>query len=1144
MKKRLRFTTLLKRTFLGLLLIAIVIVVLVFIFDKYTETENVVENKYPDSYWTELKDFVHSDEIHEKINKYDQNHPDYVLPIDLGGKEAEDFIKENPGRVRELILAGRYDEEIYSLTKSLENEQKKYANELRGLEYVANWDFTRPVEEWISERFGLSLSDYEEEETTLAPYAYAVDSYFTGTEAEFVKILQQTDSASMERTLKAKGFDGYLEGLAYSLYHNPTYYKDVLSVYDEVHYQEVVAKAAEYNEYIELRDAHVAECNAWEDYYKEDLLGFGGLATDYPGQPVLTSTTESGGTLEFWLNYYYTSFKLVEKDADGNILQTWYSNPEYNSDENANQYEIKVAQQSILNLSYAVLSGQTGVYSTYEYSVSETNLYFDELTPNYSIYIEKDENGKASKIIVWYKLVKRAIDYTYFPKYISKTKMDEYLARNAELAAKGDVYDREGKLVEDITTKKLEFVRLTKMFYKLIPTDDQYNEFGYDYYEFDGTHAAMSGIQRNFFLKYLYDWCGYTEEDLINDNYEFNYETNLSKPEYEVAIEYTLNENGLDVCVPGNSIKEDEKFPLNYIDVLPYFTATKNNDENGNPIDGYTIIPDGSGAVLEHNNGKYTYSKYQKRVYTTDLTKTSIINTGSFEELMFPMYAVVNTGNSSGIIAHSTGSAAQMQLTADIAGRQDSYNVNYFTAYLREMKQIVVGTASYEQKTLEKWTNARNENDIAVSYSLLASDELQYSVVAKKYREILEKQYGLVAKDNTVDPVLDIDVLGAYTYQDNFLGIPYTAKDTLTTIEQLEQIVKELNAVGVKAMNVFYLGWRDTGLVPTSFKKIKVSPLIGSKNKFKELLKNTKDNVTVYPYVSFGEYEKYQESFGQTHYTTHAVDGDVVFRQPYDLNSNIYDKTKAKIYALSPRYYLAFGQTLAKNFKKATDDYNALAIEMLGSSLAGEYRKGKETFKVDAVRNQIATLDYIYKDSKINNLTLYTPYDYAFKYVTVAKEIPYQATQYEILDYSIPFYQLVVNGLFDYSGESVNANIGKGVNEHIMRMIETGSNISFTFTGDSSEKLIQTDYNNYYYTLYSDWVEDVKTIYSSLAELDIYSRELVYHEYLGNNIYKVTYKDVENSADEGISIYLNYSRNTYVAPDGTIVESKNYKVAE
>ena len=109
-----------------------------------------------------------------------------------------------------------------------------------------------------------------------------------------------------------------------------------------------------------------------------------------------------------------------------------------------------------------------------------------------------------------------------------------------------------------------------------------------------------------------------------------------------------------------------------------------------------------------------------------------------------------------------------------------------------------------------------------------------------------------------------------------------------------------------------------------------------------------------------------------------------------------------------------------------------------------------------------------------------------------------------------------------------------------MRMIETGSNMSFTFSGDSSEKLLQTDYNYYYYTLYTDWIDDVTKVYNELNDLGIYDGELIAHEYLSSNIYKVTYR----TSTGDVQIYLNYTRTDYIAEDGTIVPDKGYAVVK
>lgn len=1168
MKKR-KLSTIIKRVLLFSILGVIILFVCIFFFDQYKPVDASVDNKYPDEYWNKkvLEGFKYYDDIVSGINVFNKNSEEYLYPWEYEG------ISEATLTDKQKLDMARYYEEVETIFAPLQKELNKfYANRDFTAMYKAN---NATVDEWIELALELSKFKYESLSTTLSPIEAAADGGYTLTNDDLIDDLKYVcNNDYVLGRLEDNGFDVDDEDklciLAVAIV-NDTSFFDAITTGDA----DYLENETRYNELLELEEyansirASMTD-NKWADYTQKNLLGYGGLATDYPNKPVLSVDANDGTTYELWFNSILTTFKLVQRDSLGTVLQTWYSNVD-EDDPNANN-DVKKIQNTTLQVSYAILKGENATYSTYEYSVADKNLSTGEaLTPNFAFKVDEENNT----LTVWYALEKRGIDYTYFPQRISAERIQELYDRNAAMVDAGEnvpdlrVADTKGldpnlseNTVEviqalnpyydpDYTFNGIEYFKkvkearqnLTSGFYNIVKADDAFNEYGYVYYEIsESTYGnKMSKIMIKSLYTWLYEWCDYCgeghEDDLENDNEEFGAEIDINNPYFEIAIEYELTPNGLNVTIPGNSIKESEDFPISYIDILPYMGATVSG------VEGYTVIPDGSGQILIHDNGNTNFSKYQKRVYTTDLTKTEYVNQGSFEDLMMPLYAVINTGDSSGLLCYATKGAGQLQLTCDISGHVSSYNTNAFSAFLREVKTITLGQASYERRTINKWTTNKYSSDICLTYKMLNTDEQSYAGAAKVYREYLMEEYGISAKDNTTSPVLNLDVIASYSYKENFIGIPYTARKSLTTVEQLNEIIDAVSSLGVENINVSYLGWRTKNLVDYSFKNMKSTTLIGSRAKFKALLEANNSNVAIYPYVSFGEIVNYQESFGKYHYTSHAVDGDYAERQPYDINSNVFDKTKKKIYAISPRYYLAFATELVDSYKKATGS-SYIAVDKLGSSLAGDYKKNIETFKSDAVLSQIESLEYLYNNG-LNNLTLYTPYDYAFKYVNVAREVPYIGTSYEILDYSVPFYQLVVNGLFDYSSDSVNKYSEKGLTEHIMRMIETGSNITFTLTGDSSEELLQTDYNTYYYTLYTDWLTDIKSIYDELDSLGIYALELTGHERLDNNVYKVTYSDGGTS----ISIILNYTRNPYTVyeSDGTtvkqVVAAKSYSVA-
>lgn len=1172
-----------RRVLWGAISLTIVICVLVFFLGSMRATANTTTNKYTDDYWNNLLGFKsYQDYVNPLISQDMMKKATYVLPYEEGATDEEKvrsarYFEE--GRAIVVPYREKLQEatDVYNSQVSLmqmiyrafnnDNARKKaaitnLAEEIQkngctmSLDEINNLiDSRTNVYQTLMDHgfkdaqnleFGLLLNLlYRTESDPANPYSKAKQAGYSadfetwvadtaglsdGEEMDaysyFVEhglYLKKSSPENFAKSLKnsySKGEIGYEIYDTYAMDLNEYEFAKALyldkgsdtasSIYDimnannSMYDAELVQSSKEAMDYNTQLISIFEDSNLlpWDDYFADVLLGF--------------RKVMENNQFEFWLNIGLTSFKLVEK-ATGN---EWYSNPQ--EDNTQTNPSIVTAQKAILNVSFSKLASKSGTYSNYEYSVSSSTNTGDELTPDYKIFIDAENNV----VQVLYHMSVRGINYAYFPKDISAVRMQEILNRSAERMEQGLTQHRLVNIDSSDTTASTALKKLLNGYYVIKRADDNDNTLGYDYYEIAEKYENMSDIIKNSLYTWLYNWCGYTEEDLEIDNNEFGNETEISNPDYTVGIEYSLSDTGLNVMIPGNSIKENEEFPITTIDLLPYFTASKAG------VEGYTIIPDGSGAILEHDNGRTSYPKYSKRVYSTDLTKTTYVKTNSTNDLMFPMYAVVNTGNSTGIIAEGIDCSAQLALTADVSGRVDNYNRNYFTVYLRESQKVVIGS-SYYKNELVKWTNKRLESDVSLSFTPLAQDELDYSSVAQKYRSILKERYKLTENDTTTTPVVDIDVIGAYSYTEHFLGIPYTAKSCLTTTEELSEMLTTYLAMNIEHINAFYLGWRNTALKDETFSSIRVSNLIGGKRRLKALQEEYKHNVTIYPYVNFGEVNKYQESFGNFHYTTRGVDGSYVKRQEYDLNSSIYDKTKPTIQVISPRFYLTFANELAKSYEKSVG-LDSLAVRELGSSLAGDYKKGSETYKTDAITNQLASLDTL-TNHGINNLALYAPYDYAFGYVSDAREIPYSSTKYEILDYSIPFYQLVASGLFDYSGASVNANSEQTLTKHIMDMIQTGSNIAFTFSYDSPSALLQSNYNTYYYTLYTEWLTEVQTAYDSLNSLGIAKCRLVGHERIQNNVYEVTYQ----SNVQTIRIILNYQQSS-VSVKGYTIPANSY----
>lgn len=1051
-----------------------------------------------------------------------------------------------------------------------------------GYEPIDREDEVKSRKQWIIDVAG--FNNYKVS-TNFSAYDFVVNNGYTGTMKDWAVIVREANGEAYINLTDA----GYADYVLYAV----NDYNLFMALYNDcgkVTIDDVIILDEAYKISTSV-DEDAVNVLKKEKYELQDLIDEAnrvkenknlGNWNEYFGRYQLvmeTNENDENSGYQFYMNMALTTFKVVDKSTG----YEWYSNPT-----KIDNPVLKAAQSTVISVFYGETGGALYEFSNYNYSTStiEKNA---TVVPNYAIKVDKE-----NKIVqVWYHMEKRSIDYTLIPQYMSVERVNELFERNKEIASVGH-YDSTGTKIIDIETatdnynalyeknqKEIETLKAQLVtssnkeeleekiktlesqnreykrgydiysmwfgsYYQRIGIDNSTTLKDYPYWEYKaGRFDFMSELVLKDLYKWLYEWCGYTDVELADDNKEFDIDIKNDRVAFEIAIQYELTDNGLEVVVPGNSVREFGGRTICNIDILPYFTSTPANLDNpglyvdGELTKGYTVIPDGSGCIMEHDNGKSNiYEPYIKRLYTTDLSQTSVVKGPVSYDIMLPMYAVVN--GDSAVIVDAKQMASQLELRATTSGygtNGESNNTNYFRAYVRESQDVYIGT--YSKEAVRKFTNQRLTDDIIIDYRFVSNPggSLDYSDIAKIYRDIIiEKYYGDMSiddiyKDKTNTPVLDMDIIGSYSYTDNFLGISYTAKGTMTTYKELGEIIdKFTKEIGIEYINVFYKGWRKEALLDVSFKKIKLSSLLGSKKELKALTSANK-NVNIYPYVSLGQLNSYQESYGDNHYTSRDVIGEIITNYPYDMNTNTYAKKGNKISVLSPHYYYAFSKSLLNSYVKAFNidnekkslGINSISIDNFGSALSGDYKKNSEMFKNDAIREQIKSLDLI--NEGIKNINLYQPYDYAFSYISHAKDIPYQSTQKELLDYSIPFYQLVVNGLFDYSSENINANIEDGVEYHVMKLIETGANPQFIFTYDSSAKLINTIYNEYYNTQYSNWLETVSSIYNELVRLGIYECQLTSHTKLSENIYLVTYHN--NVTDQDIRIILNYSFARY-----------------
>lgn len=621
---------------------------------------------------------------------------------------------------------------------------------------------------------------------------------------------------------------------------------------------------------------------------------------------------------------------------------------------------------------------------------------------------------------------------------------------------------------------------------------------------------------------------------------------------FKIALQFELTDKGLQVTIPREYIvdssnvanklsKDDDMYSMingDYVltttQILPYITEVDDTQS------GYMIVPDGSGAVINFNNNKI--ATVSSSYYGQDMTYVNPMKQEERAQLLLGMYAFVTTtrGNKKGIIAAINQGGGQLALTAG-TNKDSKRNYAFMTATIRSTETIYTGTVA-EPKTFLKLDKTVSPLDIVLDYILLNENELEYGTIAKKYQEYLVSRYdGLKSSTDSTDTNLtDLTFLGTFEKYSLFLGIKYMTEDTLTTFDQAKNIINELSDQQVNNINVSYKSWTSENLEYEVGGSLKVSKVLGKTSSMQSFYKFcTNKNINFYPEIYITTAKGYDYMLGSTRYSARGVGNTEAIEYEYDLATGRPNKKLNGKYIISPLYYQDITDNVMNSYNKlniwgSNATNGGFYLTDLGNQWAGNYRNGRQVYGGDAVLYQRTVLEQISQNGKIK---IDAPCDYAFEYVDVATSVPVTSKMYAAYDETIPFYQLVISGLFDYTTDYVNGMSNKSTQWYFSKVLETGSNVSFLISAEDPSVLLETDYTQYYQSYYSNWKDVIVDFNTRINQLGIHQCKLTGYKTI-NGLAEVTYTNKVNGQTMVLVVNSTDTSKTYT--DGRVVSAYSY----
>ncbi|MDE7279635.1 MAG: hypothetical protein K2N26_07925, partial [Oscillospiraceae bacterium] len=120
----------------------------------------------------------------------------------------------------------------------------------------------------------------------------------------------------------------------------------------------------------------------------------------------------------------------------------------------------------------------------------------------------------------------------------------------------------------------------------------------------------------------------------------------FSQAEIVIPVVYTLHDDYMSLNVVTADIDEKtaSKITTN-LTFMSTFGAADTEEE------GYFVIPDGSGAVINFKNGKAGYRVYKGKVYGRDITAVSTTKPTTSRQVYLPMYGIVKGDSGMMVVA-------------------------------------------------------------------------------------------------------------------------------------------------------------------------------------------------------------------------------------------------------------------------------------------------------------------------------------------------------------------------------------------------------------------------------------------------------------------------------------------------------------
>ena len=803
-----------------------------------------------------------------------------------------------------------------------------------------------------------------------------------------------------------------------------------------------------------------------------------------------------------YLHEQTTEFALVNKETG----KVWYSNPQ---DE---KRDLLPSFKDVFSVRYYDDDDNIKTYGSYLGAGLNNSKEEDRQV----VWTRSDDGG--FRLI--YTLGINIYD-SVCPEAISVESYEKYILNNPDLT------DKERATVE----------KNFKLYGKGIGTEHEFEGKVKDFpfiEDFPAYLTEASGRARESIGR-IFEKAGFTLELLYEEYENIGHVTENLVEQIIIALDYKLENGELVVSIPWGKDKDgnEEKWfnrattKLEQVFLLEYFGTGTDGEE------GQMLIPDGSGALINWNNGKSNNNMLSMIVYGMDssLEVDEIVN--NTENVYMPVFAQTHMENgvakdSAFVIIEKGDSIANIY--ADVnRGAESPYNKVYsgFT-------YTSVHEESYGRYTTFFFQKQLPSVDVTLRIKPLTGENADYVGMAKAYQDYLVKAGKLKSTVGENKYGLTVDLMGSCDVTQSVVGIPTTVWLELTTYKDAQTILGDLKNNGVENLSAVYSAWANGGYRHNIMNGVSPIGSLGGKGELKNLFTFANENgIKVYPdadvqYASknydliFDGFLSYSDA-ARTLNNTEAIKYEYTISTNESINNSGY-------YVLRHEKFI----NAMEGFLKSYDEYNNkfVSLEGLSNDVFSDFDQFNGITRDVALEKNLEAVKKAYDAGYA--IMAHGANFYMLPYASDITNAPVSSSFYYITDYSVPFYHMVLHGYKTYATAPINTS--DDYMTMYLRAIETGSNLNFEVMMAPNSAIKEIEYVTFYSMNYDLWRDIILELYTEAeAKLGgLQNKKIIDHEYITEDVVLTTYEN-------GTKVYVNYSEVDYV--DGELtVPARDFEV--